>query len=71
MRAILTPPRLLSLTTPVVSSTLVDVFGGLAVGLDSGAASTTLTLAKLVAVCNYEAIRCNLYHQVEEYMQFD
>ena len=66
MRAILTPPRLLSLTTLVVSSTLVDVFGGLAVGLDSGTADHDVTLAKLVAVCNYGAVRGTLYHQVEE-----
>ena len=44
--------RPLYLAILVVSSTLVDLFGGLAVGSDSGAASMTLPESNQVAVCN-------------------
>ena len=66
MRAVLTPPRLLSLTTPVVSSTRVDVFGGLAVGLDSGAADHDVTLAKLLAVWNMKPLE-GMYDTIVEF----
>ena len=62
--ALLTP-RPLYLTTPVVSSTLVDFYGGLAVGSDSGAADHDVTLSLARSDLERRSMSRELYHQAE------